>query len=119
MTALTAVALASTIWLSPVFAQLVSKRVDVDCKTAGALERAMAGAVRLAEVELVLHGVCAGSFVIARDGITLRGATPASGIAAPAEGVPGLPVLEIVARSRAARSTCSASSWTTSVSVSW
>jgi hypothetical protein len=69
--------------------------IDVDCASAGALERALVRAEKLGEVEIRLDGVCTGNFVITSDGVTLRGATPDSGVAAPV-GNPGhLPVIKV------------------------
>src|SRR5262245_46266200 len=72
-----------------------SRRIDVDCQNGGLLERAIAKAAKLGQVDIYLHGVCAGNFVIATDGITLWGATSDSGLAAPDGGANRLPVLEV------------------------
>jgi parallel beta helix pectate lyase-like protein len=73
-----------------------SLQLDVDCAGAHALERALARAARLRTVDLVLHGVCRGHFVIRRPGITLRGATGDSGLGPPPGDTGSAPVLEIV-----------------------
>lgn len=72
------------------------RRIDVNCGTQRALERALARTQGLREVEFVLHGVCAGNYVITRGGVSLSAATPGSGLAAPADDAGYLPVLEIV-----------------------
>ena len=73
----------------------VSRRIDVHCQRGDLLERAIARAARLGQVDIYLHGVCEGNFVIATDGITLWGATSDSGLAAPDGGANRLPVLEV------------------------
>ena len=70
-------------------------RIEVNCSSPGALERALFRAEKLGKVEIRLHGVCTGNFVIASDGVTLRGATPESGVAAPAGNPSRLPVIEV------------------------
>jgi len=96
MLVLTAWMLATTISLTPMFGTEVSRRIDIDCESERALERALARAEKLGEVDIYLHGVCKGNFVIATDGVTLRGATRESGLAAPAGHSSRLPVLEVV-----------------------
>jgi hypothetical protein len=71
------------------------QRIDVDCQSGGSLDRAISKAAKLGKVDIYLHGVCEGNFVIAADGITLRGATSDSGLAAPDGGANRLPVLEV------------------------
>jgi hypothetical protein len=88
--------LATTILLTPMFETAVSRRIDVACESERALERALAKAEMLGEVDIYLHGVCRGNFVIATDGVTLRGATPESGLAAPVGAPSPMPVLEVV-----------------------
>jgi hypothetical protein len=72
------------------------RRIDVNCQFEHGLERALARAKTLGKVDINLHGVCEGNFVIATDGITLRGATSDSGLAAPSGSSTNLPVLEVV-----------------------
>jgi hypothetical protein len=60
------------------------------------LERVLAKAEQLGEVDIYLHGVCRGNFVIAADGVTLRGVTHDSGLAAPATTPGPSAVLEVV-----------------------
>ncbi|HKQ60361.1 MAG TPA: right-handed parallel beta-helix repeat-containing protein [Candidatus Polarisedimenticolaceae bacterium] len=74
----------------------VTPQLDVDCQSERALDRALARAARLGGVDLVLHGVCRGHFVIKTPGITLRGATAESGLGAPEGDDRNDPVLEIV-----------------------
>jgi len=96
MPVLTTWMLAAAVLLAPTFGIEIPVRIDVDCEGDRALERALAEAKGLLKVDIYLHGVCEGNFVIAGDGVTLRGATSESGLAAP-EGGPGyLPVLEVV-----------------------
>jgi hypothetical protein len=72
------------------------RRIHVDCGSAHALDRALARARLLPQVDIVLHGVCEGNFVIASNGVTLRAASVGSGLAAPAGNPAHLPVLEVV-----------------------
>lgn len=71
-------------------------RIEVTCESAGALERALNRAKNLEAVEIFLHGVCVGNYVIESDHVTLRGATPDSGLAAPGGDPGSLPVLEVI-----------------------
>ena len=87
--------LAAAVSVAPRGGQVPS-HVDVDCDSPGSLKRVLAMARRLGPLDISLHGVCQGNFVIATEGITLRAATPGSGLAAP-PGPAGLePVLEVV-----------------------
>ena len=88
--------LATAVSLTTAPAVGAPKQIDVDCESGGALERALVRAEKLDKVEIVLHGVCTGNFMIATDGVTLRGATPDSGIAAPRRNPSRMPVLEVV-----------------------
>jgi len=70
-------------------------RIVVDCASPHALERALDRAKKRAPVDIYLQGVCEGNYRIDTDGVTLRGVTSDSGIAAPAGGGGDAPVLEI------------------------
>ena len=87
--------LATTASFAPTPGTDLPRQIDVDCQSAHNLDLALAGAKKLGQVDIYLHGVCEGHFVIATDGVTLRGATPDSGLAAPAGDVTRLPVLEV------------------------
>lgn len=96
MSGLTIGMLATIISLTPMLGSDPPKRVDIDCEAEPAPERTLAKAQALGNVDIYLHGVCEGHFVIDTDGVTLRGANPESGLAAP-EGDPGhTALLEIV-----------------------
>jgi hypothetical protein len=69
--------------------------IEVDCAAPGALEKALGSAVKAGQVDIRLHGVCKGNYVIDFDGVTLVGATDESGLAAPPAGTE-LPVLEVI-----------------------
>jgi hypothetical protein len=88
--------LAAVILLTPTFGIEIPMRIDVDCESDRALEQALAEAKKLRKVDIYLHGVCEGNYVIATDGVTLRGATGESGLAAPEGDSGNLPVLEVV-----------------------
>ena len=96
MLMLTVSVLTAAISLAPMPDAGPATYIDVDCSDAGALERALAKAEKLGEADITLHGVCEGNFVISGGDVTLRGATPDSGLAAPAEDPGYLPVLEVV-----------------------
>ena len=83
MKILTALMLMTAISLTPALGVDIAKRIDVDCETERALERALARAQKLREVDIYLHGVCEGNYVISSGRVTFRGATPESGLAAP------------------------------------
>jgi len=70
-------------------------RIDVQCEFTGALERALIRAEALESVDIFIHGVCVGNYLIESDGIALRGASPESGLAAPSNSPGFLPVLEV------------------------
>ena len=94
MAALTTWILVTAISLTPPVAAGLPGRIDVDCESETALKRALARAARIGEVDIYLNGVCVGNFVITGGDVTLRAATPGSGLAAPSE--PTAPaVLEI------------------------
>jgi hypothetical protein len=86
----TAVLLATTLSVN------AQDRIEVTCESAGALERALNRAKNLKEVDIILRGVCVGHYTIETDGVTLRGATPESGLAAPGESLGSFPVLEVI-----------------------
>jgi hypothetical protein len=88
--------LAATLALSQVPVAQLPRPIEVNCSLPGALEHALARAMKAGGAEILLHGVCVGNFTIATDGVTLRGATPDSGLAAPAGGSGFLPVVEVV-----------------------
>lgn len=88
--------LATAIALTTTPARDVQRRIDVDCESARALEHALLRAERRDGVDIYLHGVCTGNFVISSGGVTLRGATPDSGLAAPSGNPTLKPVLEVV-----------------------
>ena len=72
-----------------------SRRIDVNCQLGHALEGAIVRAKNIGgEVDIYVHGICVGNFIIDTGGITLRGADNASGLAAPAGGF--LPVIEVI-----------------------
>jgi Right handed beta helix region len=87
--------LATTLSVRPAPGADLPRQIDVDCRSAHNLDLALAGAKKLGQVDIYLHGVCEGHFVISSDGVALRGATPDSGLAAPPGDVTGLPVLEV------------------------
>lgn len=95
MLELTAWILASSISLTQLLGFEPPRRIDVDCDTPRDLKRALALARFVGPVEIHLHGVCTGNFVITSDGVTLRGATPDSGLAAPEGATIALAVLEV------------------------
>lgn len=95
MAVLTTWLLTSTLLLAPLPVAAPAGQIDVDCSDAAALERALARAEKLGEVDVTLHGVCEGNFRIAGGNVTLRGATADSGLAAPADDPGYLPVLEV------------------------
>ena len=95
MLTLTSWILATTIAMTPLAGSQLPKRIDVDCESDRALERALMRARWHREVDIRLHGVCRGHYEIARDGVTLRAATPGSGVAAPGEDSGSVPVLKI------------------------
>lgn len=87
--------LATAVSLTPMLGGDAPRRIDVDCRSDIDLQRVLDKVASLDEAEIVLRGVCKGNFIIASNGVTLRGATPDSGLAAP-EGSSSLAVLEIV-----------------------
>jgi hypothetical protein len=95
MSALTNWLLTTTLLLAPMPAAGPARYIEVDCSDAGALERALAKAGKWGEIDITLHGVCEGNFVIAGGNVTLRGATVESGLAAPADDPGQMPVLEV------------------------
>jgi len=95
MTTMTTWLLATTLLLAPTPEAGPALYVDVDCSDPGALERALAKAGKLGELDVTLHGVCEGNFVISGGVVNLIGATPESGLAAPAEDPGYQPVLKV------------------------
>ena len=85
-----------TVSMAPIFGWDVPRRIDVDCDSDRALQRVLGRSHRRGQVDIYLHGICKGNFVITTDGVTLRGATRESGLAAPAGATGDFPVLEIV-----------------------
>ena len=96
MFAIATLALAATASLTAPPSADASRWIDVDCRSAHALEHALAKAKRLGGADILLHGLCEGHFVITSDGVALRGATPDSGISAPAGSTYPYAVLEVV-----------------------
>jgi hypothetical protein len=88
--------LAAALPVTPATGAQSPRRIDVNCQFEHGLERALARAKTLGKVDINLHGVCEGNFVIATDGITLRGATSDSGLGAPNGSSTNLPVLEVI-----------------------
>jgi hypothetical protein len=96
MRALTTWMLATAISLTPLLGGQLPRSIDIDCESEHALQRALTRAARFGRVDIHLHGVCVGNFVITGGDVTLRGMTPDSGLAAPAEDPIGLSaVLEV------------------------
>jgi len=96
MQALNVATLVTFLALTPIVEIGLPQRIDVDCKIDGALERALAKAEQFDEVDIYVHGVCQGNFLIGADGVTLRAASAGSGLAAPAGNPTQLPVLEVL-----------------------
>lgn len=96
MLGLTAWLLAAAVSAPPMMGMDVPRQIDVDCGVGRGLQLALQRAANVDAVDIRLRGVCVGHFVVAAGNVTLRGATPGSGIAAP-PGTPGdRPVLEVI-----------------------
>lgn len=96
MNAVTTWLLAATVSVAQVSVPMPPRQIHVDCTIDGALQRALARAHRHRAADFVLHGICRESVVLTTDGVTIRGATPDSGLASPAAGGAFEPVVEVV-----------------------
>lgn len=75
------------LWLlSPVSALAAETAVTVNCNAGGSINAALANANSDDSLVITISGTCAEAVTIARDNVTLQGATPADGISAPASG---------------------------------